>query len=129
VNGDVGELFYLGDCPAFTLSQTGEVTRMTDWQRTDGEEDLRQRVKASQAKKDFTAKEMFQEQLAWLRSEREQQLTSSPLEVSAALIGAQFGGPRRAGARSSDCAQSRPAPKSRVPGVLLPQGFNRCMPQ
>ena len=86
------ELFYLGDCPAFVLHGSGEVNRITDRQRTDGEEDLRTRVKESHARKHLSAGDMFLEQLAWLRAGREQQFSTRPLEVSVALAGIEFGG-------------------------------------
>jgi hypothetical protein len=87
-----GELFYLGDCPAFALSVTGEVTRLTDRQRTDGEEDSRERVRASLSVKPLSAREIFQEHLEWLQQGRDRQLRARPLQVSAAIGAVIFGG-------------------------------------
>ncbi|HEY2685076.1 MAG TPA: protein phosphatase 2C domain-containing protein [Steroidobacteraceae bacterium] len=118
LEGDEGQLFYLADCPAFTLSRTGRVMRITDMQRTDGEQDLRDRVAASQAREELTPKQMFLEQIGWLRTGREEQLKNRPLAVSAAISGATFGGFER----RIDLADCRAL-------VLMSDGFERYSAQ
>jgi hypothetical protein len=114
----VGQLFYLADCPAFTLSQADTVTRITNMQRTDGEQDLRDRVAASQAREDLTPKQMFRKQIGWLRAGREEQLKNRPLAVSAAISGAVFAGFER----RIDLAECRAL-------VLMSDGFERYSAQ
>jgi hypothetical protein len=118
LEGKQGQLFYLADCPAFVLSASGQVVRLTDRQRTAGEQDLRDRVKATQAKKELTPKEMFREHLEWLRAGRREQLRNRPLEVSAAISGAAFGGWER----SFDPTDARAL-------VLMSDGFERYSAQ
>jgi hypothetical protein len=96
LDGRQGQLFYLADCPAFMLSNTERVTRLTDMHRSDGEQELRERVRSTQSAKDLTPKQMFREHLEWLRAARQEQLENPPLQVSAAISGATFGGWERA---------------------------------
>ena len=118
LDGLGGELFYLGDCPAFSLSRSGEVARITDQQRTDGEEDLRARVRESQAKQNLSPAAMFKEQLGWLRAGREQQFLARPLDVSVALADADFGGWEK----HLDLSQTRAM-------VLMSDGYERYTAQ
>lgn len=86
-----GELYQLGDCPAFALDRAGAVRRLTVGEPSDEANESHAKVSAAQALVGFSPKAVWEDRLSSLRGEREWQLTRDPLEVSTPG-GATFGG-------------------------------------
>lgn len=87
-----GELFHLGDCPAFALGRDGQVRRLTAYEPSETSDESRSRVEAAQAAVGFAPEAVWADRLPSLRARREEQLTAQPLEVSTPVAGAAFGG-------------------------------------
>ena len=86
------ELYHLGDCPAFALDDAGGVRRLTSWSPSEGADESRSVVMATQAAVGFAPKAVIADRLPSLRRRREEQIATRPLDVSAPISGAAFGG-------------------------------------
>lgn len=86
------ELYHLGDCPAFALGDDGGVRRLTVWKPSEAADESRAVVMATQAAVGFAPKAVIADRLPSLRRRREEQLATRPLDVSAPIAGASFGG-------------------------------------
>lgn len=87
-----GDLFYLADCPAFTVDRDGKVTRITANENVEAETRVRDRVMAAQSSHGFAPKVIMAAQTPWLRGRRELQLNAVPCPISTPAAGATFGG-------------------------------------
>ena len=92
VSGSRGELYHLGDCPAFALGEDGGVRPLTHFVHSAAADESRARVEATQAAVGFSPKAVWADRLTSLRARRDEQLSASLLEVSTPVAGAAFGG-------------------------------------
>jgi hypothetical protein len=92
VSGGNGELFELGDSPAFVLAADGNVRRLTTHEDSEEADESRSRVAAAQRSVGYAPKAVWADRLPSLRKRREAQLAERPLQVSTPAEGAVFGG-------------------------------------
>ncbi|HEX3407612.1 MAG TPA: protein phosphatase 2C domain-containing protein [Caulobacteraceae bacterium] len=87
-----GELYQLGDCPAFVLEGGAGARRITVGQESETSDESRTRVMAAQRAVGFAPRAVWADRLPSLRKRREAQLAERPLQVSAPAPDAVFGG-------------------------------------
>jgi hypothetical protein len=109
-----GDLFYLADCPAFTMDRDAKARRITLGENIEAENRVRERVMASQLSHGFAPAAVMAEQKPWLRERREMQLRATPCPISTPAAGATFGGWQR----SLDLARTDAL-------ILMSDGFER----